>query len=113
MIIILFFNDTATTEIYTLSLHDALPIYGDDAHGHRRPVAHARADGWRSGTVTHWRVHGGCPAGAPELADLSDHWRGGIIHRLPSHGFIHPSAWKANSRKFVCSILHSPGPIGA
>src|SRR5256886_12240625 len=23
-----FFNDTATTEIYTLSLHDALPIYG-------------------------------------------------------------------------------------
>src|SRR3712207_7237880 len=24
---VLFFNDTATTEIYTLSLHDALPIY--------------------------------------------------------------------------------------
>src|SRR5438552_14922834 len=23
-----FFNDSATTEIYTLSLHDALPIYG-------------------------------------------------------------------------------------
>src|SRR5260221_10999991 len=27
-----FFNDTATTEIYTLSLHDALPIW------HYRPV---------------------------------------------------------------------------
>src|SRR5258708_38444909 len=25
-----FFNDTATTEIYTLSLHDALPICGRD-----------------------------------------------------------------------------------
>ena len=25
-----FFNDTATTEIYTLSLHDALPIWRDD-----------------------------------------------------------------------------------
>src|SRR5256885_10855911 len=25
-----FFNDTATTEIYTLSLHDALPIYPTD-----------------------------------------------------------------------------------
>src|SRR3712207_8451840 len=25
--IMFFFNDTATTEIYTLSLHDALPIY--------------------------------------------------------------------------------------
>ena len=24
---IVFFNDTATTEIYTLSLHDALPIW--------------------------------------------------------------------------------------
>src|SRR6266487_6872661 len=27
-IIYFFFNDTATTEIYTLSLHDALPILG-------------------------------------------------------------------------------------
>src|SRR5260221_1205091 len=25
-----FFNDTATTEIYTLSLHDALPIFPDE-----------------------------------------------------------------------------------
>src|SRR2546430_10242932 len=25
-----FFNDTATTEIYTLSLHDALPIWNHD-----------------------------------------------------------------------------------
>src|SRR6266705_6742231 len=30
-----FFNDTATTEIYTLSLHDALPI---SRPGHRRPA---------------------------------------------------------------------------
>src|SRR3712207_8469718 len=27
--IFFFFNDTATTEIYTLSLHDALPIFHD------------------------------------------------------------------------------------
>src|SRR5437016_14660189 len=33
-----FFNDTATTEIYTLSLHDALPIFA-----HRRvEVLHLR-----------------------------------------------------------------------
>src|ERR1041385_9276821 len=31
-----FFNDTATTEIYTLSLHDALPIYGGSPHAGRR-----------------------------------------------------------------------------
>src|SRR5438477_8039241 len=47
-----FFNDTATTEIYTLSLHDALPIFrphgvpdrrGAELH-HARPggPAHAR-----------------------------------------------------------------------
>src|SRR3712207_8769980 len=28
MCCVFFFNDTATTEIYTLSLHDALPIWG-------------------------------------------------------------------------------------
>src|SRR5580692_12567363 len=27
LFLLFFFNDTATTEIYTLSLHDALPIY--------------------------------------------------------------------------------------
>src|SRR2546430_12940114 len=30
-----FFNDTATTEIYTLSLHDALPISRDAGSGRR------------------------------------------------------------------------------
>src|SRR6201999_4647702 len=30
-----FFNDTATTEIYTLSLHDALPISRTSVRGHR------------------------------------------------------------------------------
>src|SRR3712207_8823951 len=29
-----FFNDTATTEIYTLSLHDALPIFRGRARAH-------------------------------------------------------------------------------
>src|SRR5256885_15734525 len=34
-ILFFFFNDTATTEIYTLSLHDALPISGFiDTHWH-------------------------------------------------------------------------------
>src|SRR2546429_4482599 len=31
-ILFFFFNDTATTEIYTLSLHDALPILQAGAH---------------------------------------------------------------------------------
>src|SRR2546430_5986042 len=32
--IFFFFNDTATTEIYTLSLHDALPISFEQLHEH-------------------------------------------------------------------------------
>src|SRR3990170_827840 len=54
-----FFNDTATTEIYTLSLHDALPICGErdppePAGGaHRARVAPEAAD------------HGAQPSGRP------------------------------------------------
>ena len=33
-----FFNDTATTEIYTLSLHDALPIFANRWHCFRSEV---------------------------------------------------------------------------
>src|SRR6266581_9668120 len=44
-----FFNDTATTEIYTLSLHDALPISRPPARPPaqvaRRLAAHARRSG--------------------------------------------------------------------
>src|SRR5476651_2910961 len=43
-----FFNDTATTEIYTLSLHDALPISrsGDWRRGRR--ATHLLSGLWRS-----------------------------------------------------------------
>src|SRR5438105_15498846 len=40
-----FFNDTATTEIYTLSLHDALPISDTDRPAPNR-VAVTTACGW-------------------------------------------------------------------
>src|SRR5438552_7545049 len=45
-----FFNDTPTTEIYTLSLHDALPIY-DHSHVRRQHVCDGGGHGggpWRS-----------------------------------------------------------------
>src|SRR6266511_6300979 len=45
-----FFNDTATTEIYTLSLHDALPISSAaGSSGSRRARSRRRA---RSGSRT-------------------------------------------------------------
>src|SRR5262245_65998733 len=44
--VLFFFNDTATTEIYTLSLHDALPILMPFAHQARRvaPLLQALGD---------------------------------------------------------------------
>src|SRR5258708_35176244 len=41
-----FFNDTATTEIYTLSLHDALPICRAPGP-YDAQIGHAGARGWR------------------------------------------------------------------
>src|SRR3712207_7725409 len=50
MVCSVFFNDTATTEIYTLSLHDALPISAgaagaDDEHASALRAAAAERDG--------------------------------------------------------------------
>src|SRR3989449_11673502 len=39
-----FFNDTATTEIYTLSLHDALPISAGECEAAERSVPALRAE---------------------------------------------------------------------
>src|SRR5437763_15442224 len=36
LLFLFFFNDTATTEIYTLSLHDALPISAHGGEGKQR-----------------------------------------------------------------------------
>src|SRR5690242_12113017 len=41
---IFFFNDTATTEIYTLSLHDALPIWPFDRRAQEKRAARADRD---------------------------------------------------------------------
>src|SRR2546426_9124955 len=46
-----FFNDTATTEIYTLSLHDALPISSSSACsavGQLAPPSHSHRSSWTS-----------------------------------------------------------------
>src|SRR6266571_1629876 len=49
-IVFFFFNDTATTEIYTLSLHDALPISDDRAAA---PADHHRAGLAARGVAPH------------------------------------------------------------
>ncbi len=49
---VFFFNDTATTEIYTLSLHDALPIYL------RQKISFMNKDGKKIGVI-HQLQHDG------------------------------------------------------
>src|SRR2546430_3182781 len=58
-----FFNDTATTEIYTLSLHDALPI--SLSPGLSAAVRAARVHGDRRGAErrNHHRAGDGAPTG--------------------------------------------------
>src|SRR3712207_6913885 len=56
--VLFFFNDTATTEIYTLSLHDALPICFEEARSHVLP-------GEPHGTRTGWLA---MPFGRPQRA---------------------------------------------
>src|SRR3712207_8809825 len=56
-----FFNDTATTEIYTLSLHDALPIWQGRED---RPAAEARPGDHRPGHEGPPEDEGGAPLDA-------------------------------------------------
>src|SRR2546425_8619953 len=75
-----FFNDTATTEIYTLSLHDALPIFhvrgADDVHQDReRAVPLHRLDHWTRAfgcaRLGRLRLHGRSEEHTSELQSLA------------------------------------------
>src|SRR3712207_9472423 len=86
--IFFFFNDPATTEIYTLSLHDALPIY-------RRADPHARAAARRPDVGHRAGVQ---PAGAHAAHRRRDRRRG------PRRSEEHTS--ELQSRQYlVCRLL--------
>src|SRR3712207_8418799 len=87
-----FFNDTATTEIYTLSLHDALPI----SHPGLRLAVHA----------AHRPAH---PGGAGVLRDPAPHALTGVDPGVGAQG-DHPQIGKhtseLQSRQYlVCRLL--------
>src|SRR3712207_7065994 len=87
-----FFNDTATTEIYTLSLHDALPISGrrpDRRRPERRRPDRRRPDRRRPGR--------GLPAAAGALVPRR-------LRRLARRSEEHTS--ELQSRQYlVCRLL--------
>src|SRR3712207_8761017 len=64
-----FFNDTATTEIYTLSLHDALPIWRRAAAAPRRsPPGPGRGCGGRRRTAGWGSRRAASPGGTAAAA---------------------------------------------
>src|SRR2546422_2966059 len=90
-----FFNDTATTEIYTLSLHDALPISGAAATPSRSCDSSL---GLRLGDLQREPVHRDDPhlrAGLQRLA-LSD--------RAPDRSEEHTSELQSRLH-IVCRLL--------
>src|SRR5262249_60478679 len=79
-----FFNDTATTEIYTLSLHDALPIY----------------QGWQLRAVL------------PRRDPMILFWKGHGVHERPQQ-FVHTVTFRSEEHtselqsltNLVCRLL--------
>src|SRR3712207_9284912 len=86
-----FFNDTATTEIYTLSLHDALPI---SVHGVPHDLAELRRPGLRGGDGARQGRAGASGAAHPQ------HPRGAAPRRSEEH------TSELQSRQYlVCRLL--------
>src|SRR5215211_1528740 len=103
-----FFNDTATTEIYTLSLHDALPILRGAlpcAHAHRRAGGGARRtwsaqDRHSEGTHRSKRCRPFVPA---VLLTGPQPYRGSVLEDK-EHG---QEGWGTHSRSVGRSHSHS------
>src|SRR2546427_8725901 len=93
-----FLNDTATTEIYTLSLHDALPISP-------RRSALARVVGERVGRALHFRLAHRQPGGLRPLQhegaiDQRVEHRPGLLGRSEEH-----TSELQSQSNLVCRLL--------
>src|SRR2546422_5394626 len=108
-----FFNDTATTEIYTLSLHDALPIY-------RAAISEYLAFGYLSGTETLFAaVHKLPPGHTLELEEggevrIEPYWDlplpADSSTRHPKSYYIR--SYRGQLEEVVASHLMSDVPLG-
>src|SRR5256884_4382843 len=102
---VFFFNDTATTEIYTLSLHDALPIFG-------------RIEcQWVSITVErtvkrHPRIDTVIQRPFDDIGELRVSGRDRKSTRLnSSHGYISYAVFCLKKKKFSCMFSRLPNPV--
>src|SRR2546425_12160131 len=108
-----FFNDTATTEIYTLSLHDALPISSrlpGRSEGGRRPGRFGQgAQRARAEYPLVPRRFGGSRTVEPDHPDVRG--RGRLPGREPGRkepALRHPRARDGRDRERACAV-EAPG----
>src|SRR2546430_9123996 len=110
-----FFNDTATTEIYTLSLHDALPISVQQAGRavfavHARPRVPSTGVHWRSGLVVtaHHTVQGD-----EEITVTSPDGRAVPATGAGREPALHNAGLQAHPAEFPAEIgkAHRPNPV--
>src|SRR5256885_12408096 len=95
-----FFNDTATTEIYTLSLHDALPILGGGTLGQ---IAEARLGRqWLGGDVV--PTDGGFARGGRDEARQHAH-RGGLAGPVGAERSGEHTSELQSPCNLVCRLL--------
>src|SRR2546430_9901300 len=102
-----FFNDTATTEIYTLSLHDALPIYAGRRVllGRRDPPGTTARPAGRPGSVARDRPdrHGARPARSRSEEHTSElQSQSNLVCRLLLEKKKHTHYRRSFARMLVC-----------
>ena len=110
-----FFNDTATTEIYTLSLHDALPIFP----GVRPPISTSTSDtgvgaggetvsaaAWLAITKKHKTIRKGRIAD-PDLAIRSEEHTSELQSPVPISYAVFCLKKKKNNTLQACASLPS------
>src|SRR3712207_6999328 len=97
-----FFNDTATTEIYTLSLHDALPIScGAPAFGQYRPSGPGGAhQPWALQVL---EIEGGRIVGLSSFLDVGQDRKSTRLNS--SHANISYAVFCLKKKNTTCTLL--------
>ena len=104
LLLFFFFNDTATTEIYTLSLHDALPIWNGMKNSANYLEIQNYANSIRKLSLAMiYHAQSGHPGGCLSSADLLAWLWNSEIH--PNH--FHEYSSDADRSRFVLSKGHS------
>src|SRR3712207_8296384 len=105
-----FFNDTATTEIYTLSLHDALPISQGVNGVYWYPISGQTVERQAEGRLPDARAHVHYEGGATEVRPLERGRPGTPIDRKStrlnsSHANISYAVFCLKKKKHAYRIL--------